>query len=240
LKIQINKNMKNFILTSVCAVGFAGAALAQGSIEWNGVSFTAVTAETNTTVSSYVSPGGSKALLNGTTGLAGAGAAGSYYYELLYSANNTAAPTTLAGLDGWTDTGLLADNSGNGGRLQVPAADNTPAAIISALSPTTSYAIILVGWSANLGTSWASASTILNSPTALASVVGSAFFGETSVADNWSPNPSTSSPGQSPFGAGAIVSLLTPLYPVSVPEPTTLALGAMGALSLLALRRKKA
>jgi hypothetical protein len=235
--------MKKLILTSACVLAAAGAAFAQGSVQWSSISFSDFTAQTNTTVSSYLS--GSKALTGGTIGNTVGASAGSFYYELLYTASGTAAPTTLAGLDNWSDSGLEGESatSSTAGRAQVlPSQSSTgvngPAGFGNAAG-TLSIDVILVGWSANLGTTWSAASTVLNSPSALASVVGLPLFGQSSIGVI-EPDPSGTIPGAAIFGAPGIVSLLTPLYPVVVPEPTTLALGAMGVASLLALRRKKA
>jgi hypothetical protein len=231
--------MKKLVLTSAFALAVTGAAFAQGVIEWNGIGFADFTAQTNTTVSSFVSAGGSKALTGGVVGNTVAGAAGSFYYELLYSTSSSTAPTTLAALDSWVDTGLEGESSSASvaGRAMIPTASQQTAVTVPF---STATSMMLVGWSANLGTTWSAASTVLNSVNALASVVGTPFFGESSIGTVTPLAPGTN-PGQNVFGAPGIVSTLTQLDEVTaVPEPTTLALGAMGALSLLALRRKKA
>jgi hypothetical protein len=223
--------MKKIVLTSVCALAVTGAAFAQGTVAWQSISPGGITFETNTTVvfGTQASTGG------GTIGKTSI-TAGSFYYELLYdtSATQVAAPTTLAGLSSWSDSGLEAENNvSTAGALQNinPSADAT-------VPFTATSSILVVGWSANLGTTWSAAETALASP---GSVVGTALFGISSSGFD-TPNASGVSPGATFFGTatGEIHSLLTPLDVVATPEPTTIALGVMGGLSLLALRRKKA
>jgi hypothetical protein len=97
---------------------------------------------------------------------------------------------------------------------------------------------MLVGWSANLGSTWSAALANLNAGSGW---TGVAEFGESAVG-TITPDPVGSSPGTAVFGnPGINSSTLTPLDAVTtVPEPTTLALSALGGLSLLAFRRKKA
>jgi hypothetical protein len=222
--------MKKLILTSVCALAATGVAMAQGTVQWTVISPAALTFETNTTVSSPLS--GSVPQVGGSIGLASA-AAGAFYYELLYNAAGTADPTTLAALDTWGDTGLEGIDSTSAGKVNVVGSTSDATVPFTATS-----SIIVVGWSSNIGTTWTAAKAALNG----GNVPLGTLFGESSTAQ-FTPNAAGVSPGAVPVGTGGaaqIDSLLTPLYPVVVPEPTTLALGAMGALSLLALRRKKA
>jgi hypothetical protein len=232
--------MKKLALTSILALGMTGAVFAQGEINWGSISFTFFTAQTNTTqLSPLTGLGGGAALTGGSVGNTVA-AANSFYYELLYntSATQVSSPTTLAALDGWLDTGLEGVNNSSSAGRALPTNGGTTEGTVPF---TAESSLMLVGWSANLGSTWATASSVLNSPNALASVVGTAFFGETTTGFI-TPGPNGIAPGATVFGTGTgqIKDLLTPLYPVSVPEPTTLALGAMGVASLLALRRKKA
>jgi hypothetical protein len=225
--------MKKLVLTSVCAVAVSGVAFAQGTALWSTISPSGFTSATNSTLSSYMSPGGVAALQGGTIGATTA-AVGAFYYELLYSPTTATAPTTKAGLQAWDDTGLEAeDNSASAGRVVV--LNSSPDATVPFTGATD---IMMVGWSSALGSTWSAAEALLVAGTA---PVGSSF-GESTVA-LYTPNASGVSPGATVFGTspGEIDSLATPLYTVtSTPEPTTIALGVMGGLSLLALRRKKA
>jgi hypothetical protein len=79
-----------------------------------------------------------------------------YYYELLYNTSFTGSQVPVpdsASLFGgtWLDTGLTATNSNAAGFL-VPV-NPTTTAVVPWASGTTNN-IMLVGWSANLGTSW--------------------------------------------------------------------------------------
>jgi len=232
--------MKKLVLTTACAL-VAGASFAQGTVNWSSISPNGLTFTTNTTTLSYLSTGAQLPAAQ-ATGVASS-TAGSYYYELLYQNSGstgaaTAAPTTLAALDSWVDTGIEALNGTTGKVL--PTVANETSLSVPGTTSGGSYSFIVVGWSANLGTTWSAVSSVLNSPSQLAAVVGVPLFGESTTA--FAPL-GTGNPGATLIGtaAGEIKSLNTPLEPIaSAPEPTTIALGVMGAASLMALRRKKA
>ncbi len=238
--------MKKLVITSVCAVAMTGAVFAQGNINWTGPSAAAMTAQTNSTTYSPLFGGGStgSGAVGSTLGSAALGTG--FYYELLYttfSGVQATQPSSLSALGTWSDTGLSAtNNTVTAGRL-VDVAPNAGAQV--SWSPGTTNSIMLVGWSANLGTTWSAALATLNSSSALASVVGNAFFGE-STTGYITPLSTSTSPGASVFGSAAtanglpIFSLNTQLYLVPVPEPGTIALATLGGLSMLALRRRKA
>jgi len=238
--------MKKLVLTSVIALAASGAAFAQGTVNWSSITFAAVTAQANPGVESPfftgTAPGGAAASTTGSPG--------SYYYELLFNTGSSqlSAPTTLAGFASWSDSGLEAENSATAGRLQTltgtGASASNPGAANAAVSFTTASSILLVGWSADLGNTWAAAWAALNSTSTLQTIdaSGQAYFGITPTG-YITPNGATAPSGASLFGtsAGEIKSLNTQLYAVNpVPEPTTLALTGIGALSLLAFRRKNA
>src|SRR5450432_1089288 len=105
---------------------------------------------------------------------------------------------------------------------------------------------MLVGWSANLGTSWTIVSNELATQTYVGILgSGAAFFGESATGFL---SPSTSIPGAPVFGTSAsqngfpINSLNTQLYElpatIPTPEPGTIALAGLGGLSLLLFRRR--
>jgi len=234
--------MKKLITTSVCAVAITGAAFAQGTVNWNVLSPAAITAQTNATVAS--SFGGAGTLVGSTVG-ATATAANGFYYELLssaYSGAQAAVPTTAAQLAGWTATGLGAVNSATSAGKLTPLNPSTQAAVPWANGTTES--VILVGWSANLGTTWATVENeIANWATVGNSINGIAFFGTSATGYI---NPGTANPGVQVFASAAgpqglpIYSLNTQLNELAVvPEPGTLALAAIGGASLLMFRRKK-
>ena len=247
--------MKKLALISFCTLALAGGAFAQGNVGWLTISAGAMTAQTNSTTYSpffgggAVQGGGTVGL---TTGNASAGTG--FYYELLYTGSyngstSGVAPTTLTALGTWTDSSLEASNNpvtSSAGRLitMVPNAGTT----VAGMNPGTTNYIMLVGWSADLGTTWGGANGAYAhlQSTSYLSGLGSqqAYFGISNVGFI-NPLSSATSPGAALFGTAAttqgtpINSLLTPLYLIPVPEPGTMALAALGGASLLLFRRRK-
>lgn len=232
--------MKNQILILLGSLGMSFAGFAQSSVNWSAISFANFTAQTNA-ASVYGGgslPGGAVGDIQGSASL-GTG----YYFELLIGSvwNGTAEapPTTFAGLSSWTDSGLEASNSLTHGRI-VPMNPN-PAATVNALSATVSNNIMLVGWSANLGSTWSAA---LVNNMEYGDWTGNAFLGE-SVVGYIEGATLPAFQGNNLFGTTAqtygtpIQSLNTPLYMLAIPEPGTMALAALGGASLLLSRRKK-
>jgi len=229
--------MKKIILTSICTLGAAGAVLAQGTINYGGWS-PSYSMQTNTEV---ISPLFTGTVTGGSIGKTVGSATGpnAFYYEVLDNAANTATPTTLAALDTWADTGLTGVN--NTGAGQVLAVGQLQNATGNGTIPTGSDEFLLVGWSADLGTTWATVKAALSSPSTLAadSANGTLLFGFTAASSDITVG--SANPGAVIQGAGLVPTGTTYLEVVpAVPEPSTIALGVMGAASLLALRRKKA
>jgi hypothetical protein len=249
--------MKKLTLTIVCAMAMTGAAFAQGYVNW-AVSSVDVTFATNSLVYSPLFGGGNAPSTIGNavaaTGLTSI-TAGGFDYALL---TTTAVPTTdttvwdgtwtgAAGIGGLNMTGV------NGTGLPSHAGWVSPATVNGASGTGvqvnwangTTQSVVLVGWSANLGSSWVTVSNELANWSTLGStIVGEAFFGETGIG---SVNPTGASPGDTLFAAAStplatgtpIFSLNTPLYLLSVPEPATMALAGLGGLGLLLFRRRR-
>lgn len=231
--------MKKLALTSVCALAMVGTLFAQGTVSWNGISAAAMTAQTNTALSPFYGGTGSGGTVGSTLGAASLGTG--YYYELLYApfSGTQATISTLGNLLSWQDTGLSATNNPfSAGRL-APINPNSGATVPWPNGVTNS--IVMVGWSANLGTTWAAVSNVLATSTFFAP---GSFLG-VSTTGYINPYATGVSPGAALFATGPstqglpIYSLNTQLYALPVPEPGTLALAGLGGLSLLLFRRRK-
>jgi hypothetical protein len=235
--------MKKIITTiAVVAVGMA-MAQAQGLVK---IYSTSVGIVTNTAVSSFI--GGNQQ--GGTFGKT-ATATGGFYYELLVAPMSTFSAGTLASTNplsaGWiTPTFGLGSNYITAGSITGPGA-NSGAAInpwanggSSATSDTmgTEMQYLLVGWSSSLGNNWATVSNEL----ATASLPAG-FFGVSQMGYGFSGGGGTPASGAtSIWGVSASMpgGLTTPFTLFStVPEPTSLALAALGGASLLLFRRRK-
>ena len=240
--------MKKLVLTSVSALALAGSVFAQGTVNWGTITPSYMTAGiNNATYSAFVGTSAGQ-----VTGIGGGGytatavAADGYYYQLLFLVNGAqiAAPTTLAGLNTFTSSGVAetaVNNTGTAGRLSV-VTSATQAATPVAWSAGTSATIVLAGWSANLGNNYATVLGELNSWST--DYIANAYFGLSS-SGYISPNAvgvngatlfnSATNPNGTPINSPN-----TPLYLLSpAPEPGTMALAALGGASLLLFRRRK-
>jgi hypothetical protein len=202
------------ILAILTLIGMTGTSLGQGTVNWQVISFVAVTAQTNTQQYSPIfggGPTGGGAI--GNTAPASSGLV--YYYELLYNANFTGsqvpAPNTAAALLGsWLDTGLTATNNNALGGGRIMPVNPNPAAVAPWNNGVTNN-IMLVGWSANLGTSWATVSNKLaNWDYYSSSITGEAFFG-VSATGYLTPQASGTAPGAAVFATDPTTNGL-PIY----------------------------
>jgi hypothetical protein len=238
-------SMKKIVITLMCLPALGNIAFAQGSVNWS-TSAAAITAQTNTSVFSPLYSGepygGTPA--NGSVGYTAVTGLG-FYYQLLYNTSlvlsTNAMPTTRAELATWLDTGLSATNStAQAGKLV--AVEGATQKVVPWVAGVTNN-IMVVGWSANLGTSWAEVSNILqNWEDSFPPYPEAFFFGMSHT--GWIA-PNSSNPGATVIGTGPgpqgmpINSLNMQLYLLPIPEPVTMALIGFGGLSLLLLRRRR-
>jgi hypothetical protein len=238
--------MKKTLITLAIS-GLSVAGFAQGIVTWNSVAGFLQVKTNDTVYSSFTpsagAPSGTTGVTTGSAGNAALGYGGAgYYYELLAGANSTP-PTTVAGLTGWMDTGLSGVNAtGTGKMLQ---SNPSTGATANNWAAGASSGIVLAGWSANLGSSWATVETELgNWAQVQATYTGAntAYFGVSAIGNITS---GTAPPGPQLFGTGAGEINSGAANPMQldalavVPEPGTLALAAIGGASLLMFRRKK-
>lgn len=161
---------------------------------------------------------------------------GAYDFALLYATVTTAGDSSPLGPD-WNvitlDGGgqLLGHNfAGIAGGLTGPG---TSAGVQVDLASGTTYDVMLVGWSSNLGSSW----PVVENQAADFDVSGAGFFGNTGIG---TATPfSTAGPGDPTVFPAMFPNGSLTLYAIPIPEPTTLALAALGGLSMLLLGRCK-
>lgn len=243
--------MKKLVLTSIAALVGATLVHAQGTVTLQQLTTGLVWTNSSTGSGQITQPGGS------------------YFYEVLdmtsaswtgLSANQQAAATNLlanpSDVSLWTDSGVSGSdpNIGTGAKSGISGGVSTVASNWGAPQGATYSSgsidyYVIVGWSSSEGSSWSTVSAELSGNTL---VVGG-FFGETYVAFNYagggtsglgaptlfgsSPNGTTGLAGSGGLGTGP--DSLTLNQVTVTPEPGTLALAAVGGISMLLLRRRK-
>jgi len=242
--------MKKSLLTSVCMLAMAGAAFAQGTLNWSFLSPLGITVQINNNLSPL---GGGTPSVSGTyMGTA----SGSFYFELLYNTMFTGsqiAPPSAADLlvgGSWIDTGFEAQNStASAGRLTCnnPNVSAVPSGTwAGGIGVGTTNNIVLVGWSSNLGTTWSAARSALANWDAL--ILGPVYFGESNtgyIVPNIAPAPgaslfsNTAGANGLPINSVNMQLYSVPLEGLPVPEPGTMALMGMGGFALWMLLRRK-
>jgi len=136
----------------------------------------------------------------------------------------------------------MGTNIASAGRLSGNNADNNQAVAVAGTTGTSTADFAVVGWSANLGTDWASVAAGFhgygNNGT-WAGTSGPVLFGVSGIADDILLAPALAS-YNNVFGTGANQIHGLNLQTVPVPEPTTFALAGLGAAALVIFRRRKA
>jgi hypothetical protein len=197
--------MKKILLAIFSTVAFAGMAHAQATFQW-GAPGSAFIAQTNNTAwSPFLYSGG----FNGPGGAQGNVAlatSGKFYYELLTSTGLSTPPTSFSQFgynlaNSWVDTGLTETN-GTAANGRMVAINGSPDATGTNWASGSTQNMIMVGWSANLGTNWSQALSNLNNWNNYSSTLtGTAYFGVgQSVAQT---TAYTVSPGVTVFGSGS-------------------------------------
>jgi hypothetical protein len=186
--------------------------------------------------------GGTSGKLNST--------ANSYYFELLEISDpsgSTTLPSNLSwngtqvtGLGSWSDSSVSGTNATgiNGGKISAISA--VPGTAASGWAGGSTNFFIVVGWSANEGSSWSTVATEATSGNWTTLGANSAF-GWSLV--GYGPSATSPNPGFSVFGTATPGAINTPFtltaIAAPIPEPGTMALAALGGASLLMFRRKK-
>jgi hypothetical protein len=161
-----------------------------------------------------------------------------YDYILLYSAT-AVAPVTLGSSSSTIGAWSLGPTEANG------AGPGYIAGVANAALGTagTTYYIELVGWSTGLGTSFATSIEPVieaGSSSITGQFLGFGYQSSAGLVSSLVTTATAPASGATIFSATGINSGFDLNAVVATPEPSTIALGVMGAASLLALRRKKA
>lgn len=160
-----------------------------------------------------------------------------FYYALFYSTS----ATTLAGMTqlgpdvAHNNATGLATNTATAGRMTGGTGSlNAPA--LTGIAGGTAVNFILVGWSSNLGSTYAVASQATTTSDGFTGFYGVSGLGTLTVGGGGGPVAIPTL-----MGTTAGLSQITgfTLNAIAVPEPGTMALAALGGASLLLFRRKK-
>jgi len=235
--------MKKISLTLLALTAAAGVSFGQGYVAWSVGPSTSLIGETNTSVISSFTGGGSQ--VGGASGVTVAGGSSLFYYALLVNTSSSAiaSPTTASSLSAnWTYTGLAMTNGSTAnGRLSL--FNNASAQDVDNSYTSGTLNFIVVGWSANLVNSTNVATVeydLANWSTVGGTITGNAFFG---VSAEGTVTPTTSNvSGATVIGVSGIYNPVgSPMYMdvLATPEPGTMALAAIGGASLLLFRRRK-
>jgi hypothetical protein len=178
------------------------------------------------------------------TGFTSAALAGRFYFELFAapSTQNTISSLTDPTLNGWTAVALGTNltTAGSAGRLTGNFNTDGISAGVPGFAAGSTADFAVVGWSANIGSTWAEAQAWWSNGTASGKGVNPGSFGintavaqDIALAANGGPYPAI-------FGTtGGLITGWGMSY-YQVPEPSSFALAGIGAAVMLIFRRRKA
>ncbi len=190
-------------LSLVVFLAFSLSAQGQGRVHFSNTSLTL--ASTNST-------------FGGPATGAISGAAGSFYFGLFSAPPGTIDPNAF------TFTGAYATNTSSPGRL------NGGDAEIPGSTGANSFALIVRGWSANIGHDWSEVLDYLANP------VFESWYGESQIGAAQPTQPEGPYPSFFGNAPGSIPGFTLELHPA--PEPTWFALAGLGAATLWFFRRR--
>jgi len=206
-------------ILTICALGAFGlSAYAQGIVS---LQETAVTVNTNST-----------SFAGGTTGRIGS-TANSYYFELLVESDPTGSTTLpsisgLTALSSWTDSSVAGTNYTGLNAGHVNGIAPSPGAAVNGWAAGTTNFVVVVGWSANEGTTWSQVENEIENNTLVSGINTALGYGEGYITAGGNP-PANLIFGPNPGEVGV---LTLSAVPVPSPEPATMALAAIGGASL--------
>jgi hypothetical protein len=168
-----------------------------------------------------------------TTGLI-SGPVGTYYFTLLSAP--TSQTTVNNSLTGWDLASSYGYNTTTPGLMNGNITTD-PGTLVLGWGPGEAANFLIVGWSANIGTSYGAATAWWNNGNPNAGPSG--YFGISDIAQDvlvgGNPFPVPTIFGPTP--GGEVQGFTLNYY--SVPEPSTLALGGLGSAVLLAFSRRR-
>jgi len=232
--------MKKVLLTATMASLLATSAFSQGLISFVGGLSNTTKISTNSVV--------------GGAATGRAAGAGNFYYALFASAANTSINGNSAAISGansgyvfnnlagWTLVGY-GTSSATAGAFS-PTSQGTTDSNQGALNGdgsltvsgiSASAQVVIVGWSANIGSTLTAVEAWYASPTVTGFIGQSAISGALTLG-NGGLIQTPQAMGSSPSTPGFTLGLVTPL---PTPEPATLALAGLSGASLLLFRRRK-
>jgi len=202
--------MKKILLTAICVSTINLSALAQGTFNFgNSASTQWLLYETNTQVLSTNS-----------------GNLGGFLFELYVAPAGTSTDV------GFIGTGIMATNVATAGRLNGGNGIAVPGA-----PPGGTGAVLVRGWSSNLGPTYAAAFDAWNG---FGRTFG--YLGTSAIASQflWGGDAGSGPVSASTvFGSASGIQTGMTLFQFPTPEPSCVALTGLGAASLLIFRRKK-